>query len=174
MEIFGSTETGAIASRRTLDGAHWHLYDGVSVRPDEEGVVVVADHLHEPVRLKDKMELCGERRFRWLGRDGDVVKIAGKRGSLVELNRRLNQIDGVLDGVFVTPPQKGDPNERIAALVVAPALSGQQILKALARHIDPVFLPRPIVFVDRLPLNETGKLPRDELLRALARSAKVP
>jgi acyl-coenzyme A synthetase/AMP-(fatty) acid ligase len=30
----------------------------------------------------------------------------------------------------------------------------------LRRRIDPVFLPRPLVIVDRLPRNSTGKLPQ--------------
>jgi len=32
-----------------------------------------------------------------------------------------------------------------------------------------VFLPRPLVFVSKLPRNEVGKLPRDKLLAALRR-----
>ena len=34
---------------------------------------------------------------------------------------------------------------------------------ALRRSIDPVFLPRPILFVDSLPRNPTGKIPKDAL-----------
>jgi acyl-coenzyme A synthetase/AMP-(fatty) acid ligase len=36
--------------------------------------------------------------------------------------------------------------------------------------MDPVFLPRPLVFVDALPRNATGKLPREALVR-LAQAA---
>jgi acyl-coenzyme A synthetase/AMP-(fatty) acid ligase len=36
--------------------------------------------------------------------------------------------------------------------------------------IDPVFLPRPLRKVEALPRNETGKLPRAELLALLRRS----
>ena len=57
---------------------------------------------------------------------------------------------------------------RIVALVVAPSLGEADILAALRRAIDPVFLPRPLRRVDALPRNETGKLPRaalDALLR---------
>jgi acyl-coenzyme A synthetase/AMP-(fatty) acid ligase len=35
--------------------------------------------------------------------------------------------------------------------------------------MDPVFLPRPLVFVPRLPRNDVGKLPREQLLAALGR-----
>jgi acyl-coenzyme A synthetase/AMP-(fatty) acid ligase len=54
------------------------------------------------------------------------------------------------------------------AFVVAPGRARSQILAALRARLDPVFLPRPLVLVDALPRNATGKLPRAEL-RALAR-----
>ena len=37
------------------------------------------------------------------------------------------------------------------------------LLAALRECIDPVFLPRPLLFVDALPRNRTGKLPREAL-----------
>jgi acyl-coenzyme A synthetase/AMP-(fatty) acid ligase len=35
----------------------------------------------------------------------------------------------------------------------------------LRARIDAVFLPRPLYFVEALPRNATGKLPREALLR---------
>ena len=60
--------------------------------------------------------------------------------------------------------------QRLMAFVVAPGLDGAAILAALRRRIDPAFLPRPMRFVDELPRNATGKLPR-EALDDLARKA---
>ena len=56
---------------------------------------------------------------------------------------------------------------RLAAAVVAPTLSAATLMKHLRRRIDPVFLPRPLVIVERLPRNATGKLPQ-QALQALA------
>lgn len=56
---------------------------------------------------------------------------------------------------------------RIAALAVAPGLDAATILDALRNSVDPIFLPRRLRIVDALPRNETGKLPRDALLRLL-------
>jgi acyl-coenzyme A synthetase/AMP-(fatty) acid ligase len=50
------------------------------------------------------------------------------------------------------------------ALVAAPGSDRATIMAALARRIDPLFLPRPLILVDRLPRNETGKLPRDDVV----------
>jgi acyl-coenzyme A synthetase/AMP-(fatty) acid ligase len=38
----------------------------------------------------------------------------------------------------------------------------------MARGVDPVFIPRPLLIVPVLPRNELGKLPRDRLLAALS------
>ena len=54
--------------------------------------------------------------------------------------------------------------------MVAPRLEPAAILRALRERIDPAFLPRPLLIVDALPRNATGKLAREGLL-ALAREA---
>ena len=43
-------------------------------------------------------------------------------------------------------------------------------MAALRERIDPIFLPRPLVLVDALPRNATGKLP-DQAARDLLASA---
>lgn len=57
-----------------------------------------------------------------------------------------------------------DSVQRLTAFVVAPSLSREQLLSALRERIDPVFLPRPLYFVDTLPRNSTSKLSRAALL----------
>jgi len=52
---------------------------------------------------------------------------------------------------------------RLAAYVVAPGLSSEALMNALRQRIDAAFLPRPLHFVNALPRNETGKLPRQAL-----------
>jgi len=164
LEIYGCTEAGAIASRRTLDGDDWWLYDGFQLR---DGWLSGA-HLPEPVPLNDIVEVYDETAFKLLGRQEDLVNIAGKRTSLAYLNHQLNAIDGVVEGVFVLPDQAETEVRRLLAVVVAPALSERQVLAALAQRLDPVFLPRPLIKVEALPRNDTGKVTRAALLALLA------
>ena len=56
---------------------------------------------------------------------------------------------------------------RVAALVVAPGLSAQEVRQRLAPSVDPAFLPRPLLVVAALPRNDVGKLPREALLQAI-------
>ena len=53
-------------------------------------------------------------------------------------------------------------------MVVAPGLNERQLLAALAERLDPVFLPRPLIKVDVLPRNDTGKVTRAALLALIA------
>ncbi|MEI7035357.1 AMP-binding protein [Fulvimonas yonginensis] len=171
LEVFGSTETCVFASRRTTTEEEWSLYPGVRLHPQPDGTQVDAPQLDAPRLLADIVSLSADgRRFRLRGRQADMLEIAGKRASLGDLTRRLLSVPGVQDGVVF---QLDDADtlgvHRIAALAVAPALDEHAILDALRRAVDPVFLPRPLLKVDALPRNETGKLPRAALLELLAR-----
>lgn len=161
-EIFGCSEAGALASRRTCTEAAWLPYDGMRVETDGEEVRVHGPHLDRPRPLADLVAVAADGRFELRGRKADEVKIGGKRINLAELNRRLLEIDGVEDGCFVAPD--GDAPRRLAAVVVAPGLADAEIRARLAESVDPVFLPRPLVRVPALVRNASGKLPRAELL----------
>jgi acyl-coenzyme A synthetase/AMP-(fatty) acid ligase len=88
-----------------------------------------------------------------------MVNMAGKRTSLGNLNFHLNSIDGVLDGVFFLPESDdGALITRLQAVVVSSTLNSSQIIAALRKKIDPIFLPRKIRLVARIPRNSTGKV----------------
>lgn len=169
-EIYGCTEAGQIASRRTVETDEWRALRGLALRTDDGGTWVRGGHVEQEVLLGDVIELRGRERFLLHGRTADLVNIAGKRASLAHLNYHLNSIEGVRDGAFVMPGEEGGGVPRLMAFVVAPGVERAAILAALRRRIDPAFLPRPLCFVDALPRNDTGKLPR-QALDELARKA---
>jgi acyl-coenzyme A synthetase/AMP-(fatty) acid ligase len=170
LEIYGSTETGQIAVRRPTQEAEWHLWEGVRLESRGDETWAEGAHIEQPTRMWDVLELTGERRFLLHGRVADLVNIAGKRSSLAYLTQQLNLIPGVEDGAFFHfEHARGSHPEvsRVAAAVVAPGLDAARLCEALRQRIDPVFLPRPLLLVPRLPRNATGKLPL-EALQALA------
>ena len=173
LEIYGSTETGQIASRRTAQTVEWQLFNGVRLFGDKEQTWAEGGHVEQPTPMCDVLEITASERFLLHGRMSDLVNIAGKRSSLAYLNHQLNAIPGVLDGAFfVREEEDSSPSgvTRVAALVVAPGLDAAAVVEQLRRRIDPVFLPRPLLFVSSLPRNETGKLPHDALLAAAAKA----
>jgi len=170
-EIYGCSEAGALASRRTSEDLAWTLYSDVRLEPANEGFTVHAPYLDEPRPLSDRLQTGPDNRFVLLGRSDEQIKLAGKRTSLAELNHHLLSVGGVEEGSFVVPD---GVDVRLAAVVVAPGMGPADIKRRLARLIDPVFMPRPLVCVSRLERTGTGKLQRSYLLDIVSRHSAPP
>jgi acyl-coenzyme A synthetase/AMP-(fatty) acid ligase len=166
IDVFGCTESGIFAARRVAFEEDWRLAEAFELETVAGGTLILADHLDEPVPLNDRVELLDKQRFRWIGRDEDMINIAGKRGSLADLNQRLTALPGVSDGVIFMPD--GDAR-RLAALVVSDTLEPPEILASLRESIEPAFLPRPLYRVSALPRQATGKLPRKAILELFSK-----
>ena len=171
LEIYGSTETGQIAMRRAAQAAAWRLWPGVRLKVTDGEVLAHGGHVEQLTPMCDVIELIDDEEFLLHGRTADLVNVAGKRSSFGYLNAQLNAIPGVIDGVFfLRDGATGSTGvARLGAVVVAPTLSVAALTEQLRQRIDPVFLPRPLIMVERLPRNATGKLPQ----RALQRLAGV-
>jgi acyl-coenzyme A synthetase/AMP-(fatty) acid ligase len=169
LEIYGCTEAGQVATRRTTAGAEWQTFDGLRLSGNSFHTVVQGGHVLQPTPLPDVLEVINEHTFRLLGRTNDLINIAGKRSSLAHLNYHLNMIDGVEDGTFWLPSENlmqdtSGQVVRLIAFVVAPQLEPNMltaaVLHALRQRLDSAFLPRRIIAVSQLPReNSTGKLP---------------
>jgi len=164
-EIYGSTETGLIATRRSSQTEQWQLLPEISLVVKNDNVYACGGHIEKLTIMNDVIELITQQQFLLHGRIADMINIAGRRHSLASLNHILNSIPGVIDGAFYMPDETDNDSvtTRLAACVVAPDLDATQLLAMLREYIAPVFLPRPLLFVDTLPRNETGKLSRASL-----------
>ena len=179
LEIYGCTEAGQLATRRTTADPTWQTFDGVRIDRHDDGWYASGGHIAEPTRLADRLELDSPERFRLLGRDNDLVNIAGKRTSIGHLNHLIQSIPGVRDGAFVDPDDDtpvvtgaaAAGPRRLMAFFVSDTLDTRAVLATLRSMTDPAFLPRPLYRVDALPRADTGKLPRQALL-ALAQRCR--
>jgi acyl-coenzyme A synthetase/AMP-(fatty) acid ligase len=172
-EIYGCSEAGQIAARRTVLTEEWRCLDGITLRQDAAGTWASGAPIPAETLLSDAIALRDAECFLLLGRIADLVNIAGKRASLAHLNHHLNSIDGVLDGTFVATDDDGDAVSRLVAFAVAPGMSAEAIVTALRQRIDAAFLPRPLHLVATLPRNTVGKLPREEIARLLAECGRT-
>ncbi|MGQ2980937.1 MAG: AMP-binding protein [Polaromonas sp.] len=169
-EIYGSTETGQIASRRSAQTDQWELFPLVTLTPHDERMWACGGHVERVVPMNDVLEPIDAHRFFLHGRLNDLINIAGKRNSLDYLNHQLLSIEGVQDGAFFMPDDSDHAAVvRLMAFAVAPGMTQAELHAALKKRIDTTFLPRPLVLLDALPRNSTGKLPR-EALESLARA----
>jgi acyl-coenzyme A synthetase/AMP-(fatty) acid ligase len=165
LEIYGSTETGQIALRRTAQTAAWRLWPGVHLNVANGQVFAQGGHVEQLTPMCDVIEITGRDEFLLHGRTADLVNVAGKRSSFGYLNAQLNAIPGVVDGAFFLREESSGSTgvARLAAVVVAPGMSVATLTEQLRQLIDPVFLPRPLLMVQQLPRNATGKLPQQAL-----------
>ena len=162
LEIYGSTETGALALRRTAQRSGWTPLPGVTVTPKADATVASGLHFPSPQQLADRTEPAPGGGFELLGRAGDLIKIAGRRASLAGLDRLLEGLPGCSDAVFYLPAS-GAPTERMVLIHAGAPLDRQATLAWLRERIDPLFLPRALIRVDALPRAASGKLPRAAL-----------
>ncbi|MEL0585699.1 MAG: AMP-binding protein [Candidatus Thiodiazotropha sp. (ex. Lucinoma kazani)] len=85
-EIYGTTETGAIATRNTAETDTWTLLPGMVIQPAHDSFLVDIPHYDIPIMLHDRLEIVDDSNFNLLGRNSDMIKIAGKRASLGPVN----------------------------------------------------------------------------------------
>ena len=167
LEIYGSTETGVLAMRRTARETQWRPVSGVKLASTADATQAWGSHFASPVKLLDQVDIDASGRFTLLGRQADLIKIAGRRASLAGLNLLLQELPGLQEGVFYLPAT-GSPTERLCLIHSGPALDRAATEQWLRARLDPVFLPRTLIRIDRLPRSDNGKLPRQALDQVFA------
>ncbi len=165
IEIFGSTETGAVATRRqTLGDEDWTLLPGHRLLQSDDGRLrLYSPYSQAEVETADRIE-PRPGGFRFLGRADRIAKVAGKRVALTEVEQALAALpwlaeaaalqldDGALAAVAVPSPAGA---ERLAALG---AFRFSRLLRRdLAGRLDTAALPKRWRFPDALPFHPLGK-----------------
>ena len=162
-EIYGCSEIGSTAYRRTAVDTVWRLIPGLDFRAQtdaNDAPRIGGQHLPEDQVLQDRVEITADG-FKLLGRNEDMVNVGGKRGSLMQITQVLLSTPGIADAVVFMPSEEAT---RPAALVVAKDASLAAIQQHFSQRLDVVFLPRPLLFVEQLPREETGKIHRAKVL----------
>ncbi len=174
-EIFGSTETGVVAWRHQQADELWQLFDGLACETNADGQM----QLRSPAlpnddwfSCADKIQLKGSNRFELCGRADKVVKVAGKRVSLTEVERLLAAHPWVNEIRVLPHVHRAS---RLCAVAVLNSkgnaelvdqgvrLTGKNLCAALAGGVERVAYPRYWRFVARLPVNQQGKTTAHEL-----------
>ena len=181
-EIYGSTETGGMATRRFgMDNGLWEpftclawrtLSDRLCVRSpfvspdlprDGEGFYVTAD----------RVAAAEANRFMFLGRSDRIVKIGGKRVDLDEIREKIRRIPGVSDAYVAAVPGKGTGRLEIAALVAGSGPA--RALAAAIRSLEiPYGRPRRVRIVKAIPVCGNGKIDREAIEKLLSAPHRPP
>lgn len=160
MEIYGCTETGLIASRRTTSDATWETFTGIHLHCEGEAVWAQGQDIEATTPLCDVIEPRAPIRLGFSSKAAmQMLLISLAKGISGVSQPPTQRHPGVRDGIFLLPPDDETGGvRRLIALVVAPELPVDTLMQALRERIDPVFLPRPLLFTETLPRNAVGKL----------------
>ncbi len=182
-EIYGSTETGGIASRSQSRGEQaftpfapidWKI-DG----PEQQ--LMVRSPFLPPSLPKDKdgFYTTGDRAQAWtehsfvlLGRTDGIVKVAGKRVDLDVVQDKLKSIPGVEDAVVLHLPDATGRQTEICAIIQG-QMDRKYILREAVQRIEPYALPRRTCIVDQIPTSSTGKYNRQVLIQMLDQAIHI-
>ncbi len=166
VEVYGSTETGGIATRNRHLGEEyftpfatidWKIIEGqLAVRSayispelpiDEEGFFTASD----------RVEAISRSEFALKGRADTVTKVGGKRVDLEEVRLLIKNEPGVIDCVVMALPETGGRENQIGALIQGANVDAETIRRRLTDSLEPYALPRRIKTVERIPVKNNGK-----------------
>ena len=191
LEIFGSTETGGVASRRQEAGDElWTVFDPVKAWADAEGRLVVSSPFSSPRRFTmgdgvvfAPLGEAASRRFKLLGRMDRMVKIAEQRVSLPEMEATMCLIPEVAEAALGVV--EGPYGPALGAVVVPrkdwsdlKTLGKRACARALRAKCQQFFpkgaVPRKYRFVRELPRNAQGKVQASAIQEILASQMSEP
>jgi acyl-coenzyme A synthetase/AMP-(fatty) acid ligase len=179
--FYGSSETGGITYDRTgtaaltgrsvgtpLDGVRLKFRGDRRVRVTSAAVFTLGNrHVvrdrgsHRP---GDFAELNAQGELVLLGRAGRVMKIAGRRLNLAEVEHALRQLAGVRDALAFPHPGRTDA---IAAAVAIENAHGD-LRTALRERLAAWKIPRKLIELPSFPLTPRGKVDTRKLRELVA------
>ena len=170
-EIYGSTETGGIASHNIIEHAEsWKPFDVVSWKIDGKRLSIRSDFVSAEMKRDaegfcltgDEARTDKDNRFVLLGRADGIVKVAGKRVDLLDVQNKIRTLPTVRDAIVVSLPAERGRESVIAAVVVCD-LTETHLKKLLMDMLEPYALPRRIKIVASIATTATGKFDREKI-----------
>ncbi len=170
-EVYGSTETGVIAHRNQLSDAYWKPFPKVCIDQHDGCLQVASPFIHgcdgEVFQSNDKVSLQ-EHGFVLHGRADGIVKIAGKRVSLLAVERAIMECDGVIDVAVVAVPVHSHIRDMTIWAAIAcdegAVMTARDVRTMLSSTLDGIEIPRRISIHTSLPREHNGKIRRADVL----------
>lgn len=100
------------------------------------------------------------------GRLKETINVGGKKLSPIEVEEKINQIDGVAESVCIgIPDQNGILGEVVKAFIVRSSenLSKEKVLEHISPLLEDYKIPREIEWVNEIPKTSSGKIQRLKL-----------
>jgi acyl-coenzyme A synthetase/AMP-(fatty) acid ligase len=167
IEVFGSTETGGIAFRQQQTPEQlWSPFPNIQIMQTEEQLLALKspymDTEHAFYITQDIINL-NNGQFSLRGRNDRIVKVEGKRVSLVDLENRLKKIPfiDILGAVIVLDAFNAQRLQTAGKLTIIREIKAQ-----LLDFFELVSVPHKWCFVESIPSNSQGKRSK-ELIKSI-------
>ncbi|MBN2768618.1 MAG: AMP-binding protein [Campylobacterales bacterium] len=177
MQIYGSSETGGVA-KRSSNEIFWTPLQDVSIATIEDILYVDSPYtshyvyddtltkIASPYKTTEMVALQDER-FKITGRVVEIVKIGGKRLSVVEMERFLEDMDSIDEAlVEATYDPKNIRGETLTIYVVSKNknINKRHIKRSMHDFFGGVHIECKIIISDYIPKTSLGKKIRKPLL----------
>ena len=174
-EIFGSTETGGVASRQQNNGQEWTIFAPVKVTLTENSELLIESDFScaNPYLMSDIVEKTSDNTFLLKGRGDRMVKIAEERVSLPEMEEKLCEYKYIEKSYVSTLTAK---ERTIICAAITLNDTGKEYIVKNGRHLfvtelkqyllnyfPNVVLPRKIRIVNMIPVNMQGKYIKSDI-----------
>lgn len=170
IEILGSTETSGVAFRQQIKQPLWQALPEVLLGRDlTTGCLSVQSPFFDEqttLVMGDQVEMNSQGLFKLIGRADRIVKIEGKRLSLIAIEQKIKEHRLVADVQVL----KLDAHRQLLAAVIILNEPGKALLQEQGKRqldlllqtwllpfYEAVLCPKKIRYVDSWPLNEQGK-----------------
>jgi acyl-coenzyme A synthetase/AMP-(fatty) acid ligase len=168
-EVYGSTETGGIATRCRAKGeAFWTPFKGLDWKIRENSFLVRSGFISTEVpkdlegyfKTGDMAEEKENNSFILKGRADGIVKVAGKRVDIRDVENRIRDIQGVREALVIALPVRHHGRQNEICAVIVSELDEAVLLKQIKKIHEPYALPKRIRVVDSIPVSKAGKVDR--------------
>ncbi|API87442.1 AMP-binding protein [Francisella uliginis] len=176
LETYGSSETGVIAYRQPPSNSLWQAFNNVDISTDSNQLIVKSPFFNqEKLLMPDIVEMHNDK-FKLKGRADKIVKIAGNRLSLSQMQNILLKHELIQDCACI---KRQSYREYIAVLICLNQ-KGNDFLKEfnkqklinkiktyLLNYYPNTTIPKQWRFVAAIPTNSQGKRTQELLIEVL-------
>ena len=181
VEIYGSTETGAVGCKMSADVRGFKPLPQVQAQTDAEGLLQLrAPYLDEPnawYLTSDRARVNEQGEFELFGRSDRIIKLEEKRISLTQMEALLMQTGWCVQAHVVPFEQQ---SRTLLGVVMVLSETGRDLLKNqqrlglinrfkqhLRQSFEPLAIPRRWRFVSQIARNAQDKVAYQTLLTIL-------
>lgn len=171
LQIFGSTETGGI-SYKFNDDSLWTTTPKVITSTNEKNELKVESPFISNLIYEKEFKLTNhqiqtfdyvefyENKFKLIGRSSQILKIAGKRYSTIQIENILEEVDGIEKAVvFVNSNEKNSLKDEVLDITIESKQEflAKDIRKILQNELSNIKFSINLKIVDKIKTSVVGK-----------------